>query len=496
MKNNFSRLCLLNYLYIVVLELIYKFFIYKSILYDLPYLLAFSLVYAVILTTITNLFGRRLFNKLLTYLIWIGLFIIFLAEIIYYSFYQTIFSYQALSYGSQVAEYYSSIFSHILSNWYYVLIMLITIVGLFILSRKFTFKRTKFKTVFIFLFLSLSFAFSSLVYKAEDENSLYKLIINKNDIMETTNSTGLLTAISLDVYKNIVGFEEKIEINIDPIEPVIVIPEEKKTEYNITNIDFDTLIANEKDESVKTLHKYFSTQNPTNKNEMTGIFKDKNLIFITAEAFYPIAVDKDITPTLYKLVNEGIKFNNFYQPIYGCSTSDGEFVNLLGLLPGISTCSMDKTHDVYLPYVIGNSFKKYGYDTYAIHGWTYTYYHRDKSYPNLGFDKYYGYDSLKKGYKYALPNIKYSWPTSDIDVINSAYPIFSQSSKYVTYMMSISGHLQYSWGGNAISRKNKSVVKDIKANEKIKAYIAANVEFDRSLEILLKLFQQTIIHMD
>ncbi|MCR4581287.1 MAG: LTA synthase family protein, partial [Bacilli bacterium] len=305
-------------------------------------------------------------------------------------------------------------------------------------------------------------------------------------MMETTDNTGLLTAISLDIYKNITNFEEKIEIDITPIEPVVEIPPEKKVEYNITDIDFSSLIANEKDDSVNTLHKYFASQNPTNRNEMTGIFKDKNLIFITAEAFYPIAVDKDLTPTLYKLVNEGIKFNNYYQPIYGCSTSDGEFVNLLGLLPGISTCSMDRTHDVYLPYVIGNSFKKYGYDTYAIHGWTYTYYHRDKSYPNLGFEKYYGYDRLKKGYKYALPNIKYSWPTSDIDVINSAYPIFSQSEKYVTYMMSISGHLQYSWGGNAMSRKNKDLVKGVKASESIKAYIAANIEFDRSLEILLK----------
>ena len=304
--------------------------------------------------------------------------------------------------------------------------------------------------------------------------------------METTNATGLLTAINLDVYKNLTHFEEKIEITLDPVEPVIEIPEEKKTEYNMINIDFDTLLTNEKDESVKTLHQYFSSQNPTNKNEMTGIFKGKNLIFITAEGFYPIAVDKEVTPTLYKLVNEGMKFNNFYQPIYGCSTSDGEFVNLLGLLPGISTCSMDKTHDVYLPYVIGNSFKKYGYDTFAFHGWTYTYYHRDKSYPNLGFEKYYGYDRLKKGYKYALPNIKYSWPTSDIDVMNSSYPIFSQSNKYVTYMMSISGHLQYSWGGNAMSRKNKDAVKSIKGNEAIKAYIAANVEFDRSLEILMK----------
>ena len=51
--------------------------------------------------------------------------------------------------------------------------------------------------------------------------------------------------------------------------------------------------------------------------------------------------------------------------------------------------------------------------------------------------------------------------------------------------MSISGHLQYSWGGNAISRKNKSLVKDVNANEAIKAYIACNIDLDRSLKILM-----------
>jgi arylsulfatase A-like enzyme len=37
-----------------------------------------------------------------------------------------------------------------------------------------------------------------------------------------------------------------------------------------------------------------------------------------------------------------------------------------------------------------------------------------------------------------------------------------------------------------MSYKNKALVKDVKANDAIKSYIAANIEFDRSLEILLK----------
>lgn len=484
MKYNYSKLLITNYIYFFVIELLYKLTIFKVFDQNILYLVAFTFPVAAILTFITNLFSEKI-NKALTIIMWIGAFIILIAEVIYYSFYQTVFSYQALLYGGQVATFYDSIIEHIMSNGYIVLCLFIPLVILLFMSKKYSYKRPKILLGLLFIVVSVIFASSSIAYKSYENNSAFKLLTNKNDVMESTNTIGLFSTVCLDIFKNLTNFEEKIEFLIEDNE-VVDIKDDDKKEYNVTNIDFDKLISETSDESVKSLHTYFSKQTPTNKNKMTGVFKDKNLIFITAEAFYPIAVDKELTPTLYKLVNEGIKFNNFYQPIYNCSTSDGEFVNLLSLLPGISTCSMDETHDVYLPYTIGNIFKKNGYDTYAFHGWTFNYYKRDKTYPNLGFDKYYGFDRYHVNYQYPLEGIKDQWPTSDIEVVNSSYPIFSQSNKYVAYYMSISGHLQYSWGGNAISNKNKDLVKDMNANDTIKAYMAANIEFDRSLEILLK----------
>ena len=89
------------------------------------------------------------------------------------------------------------------------------------------------------------------------------------------------------------------------------------------------------------MHNYFENQAPTNKNEYTGMFAGKNLIFIVAEGFYPIAIDEKLTPTLYKLTNSSFVFDNYYQPIYNCSTSDGEFINQLSILPGVSTLSRE-----------------------------------------------------------------------------------------------------------------------------------------------------------
>ena len=49
----------------------------------------------------------------------------------------------------------------------------------------------------------------------------------------------------------------------------------------------------------------------------------KNLIFITAEAFNYAVIDPELTPTLYRLANEGICFEDYYQPMWGGSTSSG-----------------------------------------------------------------------------------------------------------------------------------------------------------------------------
>ena len=322
---------------------------------------------------------------------------------------------------------------------------------------------------------------SVLQYKKVDSDSSYALFFETNDLMQGTNRFGIISSVMLDAIKVFSGFEEVVIL-----EEKLPFTKDEAMEYNVTDIDFESLISKEKDSTLKTMHNYFYTNDITEKNEYTGMFAGKNLIFITAEAFYPIAVDPVYTPTLYKLVNNGFVFNNYYQPIYNCSTSDGEFVNNLSLLPGVSTCSMDKTHDTYLPYTIGNMFKDYGYKTYGFHGWTYSYYKRDITYPNMGYT-YYGYDRYNRGYKYALKGIKDSWPTSDIDVSNSSYEIYKNDDKFVAYYMSISGHLEYNFGGgNYISKKNKDLVKDMKASDKIKAYMATQIEFDKSLEILMK----------
>ncbi len=478
MKLNYGKLFVINYLYIVAIELSFKLMVIKTFDIGIVYILIFSLIGASIVTFLSSLSKRRGVNRAISIIIYFVLLIFGVTETVYYSFYKSIYGLSGLSYGGQVMEFFSAILSHVKANIFIIGIIIAMFLLMLFVTSFISFKKYNRHDALSLIIVTLLIAFSSLELNF---NGVHDLIYNRNDLMATANNMGINTALVSDSLKAVFGFEESIRLSISDRE----FTKDEKLEYNTSDIDFDKLIEKEKDSTVKDMHTYFSSEMPTNKNEYTGLFAGKNLIFIVAEGFYPIAVDENITPTLYKLVNNGLVFDNYYQPIYNCSTSDGEFINQLSILPGVSTCSMKSTMKNYLPYNLGLILPKYGYKANAFHGWTYNYYSRDKIMPNLGYT-YYGYDRFNKGYKYALKGIEYAWPTSDIDVINSSYDIYKNEERFVTYYMSISGHLEYNFtGGNAMALKNREAVKDMDAKESIKAYVATQVEFDRSLEILI-----------
>lgn len=479
MKNNYSKLLLLNYSFIVILELLFKFFVIKSFDVGILYILVSSLFVSSVLTSIMTLINNKIVNRIISVLIYVLLVILFGAETVYYSFYKTICGVGGLSYGGQVMDFYTSIIEHIIDNSGIILLSIVFLIITIVINFKIDYKMY-FKIAFVLLISTFNLNIAVLEISIINNNKANELMYETNDIMQSTNMFGVITGIVTDAVKSNIGFEEKIEI-LDP--PQVSRGEEK--EYNVLDIDFDELMENEHNSTIKNMHAYFQNETPSNKNEYTGIFKGKNLIFMVAEGFSPIAVDEKLTPTLYKLVNSSFVFENYYQPLYNCSTSDGEFISQLSLLPGVRICSMKATEGVYFPYSLGNVMDKYNYKTYGIHGWTYSYYRRDITMPNLGYE-YYGYDRYKKGYKYALSGIKDSWPTSDVDVIKSSYPIISKSSPFMAYYMTISGHLPYNFtGGNAMSNRNRGAVSNLDADDSIKAYIASQIELDKSLKLLI-----------
>ena len=477
-KYNKIIISLINILY---LELIYHLFVFKNFEFkSILFITLFSLLTSLFIDLITSFFNKKL-NKWLFIGINAFIYVLFLAQYINFKFYGNIISVYSVFHGGQVFGFFGAIWAVIKENIFRCLLLFIPVSLLFIFHKKI--KSESFNPKILWkkaLVLLITFIITVLSLNLDTKKSIYtakNLYYNHHYPNQMAQTFGILTTMRLDLERTISGFEEKtIEVAETPDKEVNKNP---KIEYNVADIDYDSLIKNETNEEIKNIHNYVKSSTPSEKNIYTGMFKGKNLIAIVAEAFSPIAVNKDLTPTLYKLVNSGFVFNNFYTPVYYVSTSDGEYVTLNSLLPKESVWSFSKSSKNYLPYAYGNLFKEMGYTTYAFHDGTYKYYNRHLSHPNMGYTYKACGNGLEKSMKCKI------WPQSDLEMINATYDYYKDSEHFMTYYMTISGHLQYNFYGNNMSYRNRELVKDLDKSTAIKAYIAAQKELDKALEELL-----------
>ncbi len=264
------------------------------------------------------------------------------------------------------------------------------------------------------------------------------------------------------------GKKEKEETSKEPVK------------YNTMNIDFDAAINNTSSSEIQDLHEYFKEVTPTKQNQYTGMFKGKNVILITAEGFSTCAMDPVRTPTLYKMAHEGLDFTNYYSPGWGVSTLDGEYVNLVGLIPKSNVWSMWRAKDNDLHFTVGNVTKRLGYLNLAYHNNSYDYYSRNESHYNLGYD----WIAIGNGLE-----LEHSvWPNSDEEMIAATTGNYLTSDKpFSVYYLTVSGHANYNFPGNMMATWNKAVVDNLEGySEEAKAYLACQYELEKAMTLLLQ----------
>lgn len=249
---------------------------------------------------------------------------------------------------------------------------------------------------------------------------------------------------------------------------------------NIMDIDFDAIIAANPKSTAAEISGYIKKLSNVSKNDYTGIFKGKNLILICAEALALEAVDEELTPTLYRMVNNGIHFTDFYQPAWGGSTSTGEFSFVFGLVPTDSANTILKTQDNNNYFTLGNQLQRLGYTSAAYHNGTHTFYSRNKTHTNLGYSTFLafgnGLENLMK--KYASDSVLFD-KTLDLH-INSGKP-------FSIYYMSYSGHCNYvstsPYVNTYLDQVNKRYGNRYKNTTKY--YLCYQMEFDHALEVMI-----------
>ena len=320
---------LINYL-----ELVYKALVLNNVFsINSLTIILFSISFIMINTILCSLFSEKV-NRGISIILSLFLTFIFVSQYVYYLFYDSIFSVYSVKEGTEqvFGEFFNAIVKMVSDNVLSIILLLMPFILFLIFGKKiFSFNKGK-KSLVIESISLVVFIIVSLITVMFNDNGMYSLknVYTKTHApMITINKVGLLSMECLDLERYLFGFEEKL-YNVKSSE---VKPSEsnkgddiEEVKYNVLDIDFDKLISEEKDDMVKSMHEYFESVLPTKQNEYTGIFKGKNLIYITAEGFDKIAVNKELTPTLYKLVNNGFVFENYYQPLFAVSTSDGEYM--------------------------------------------------------------------------------------------------------------------------------------------------------------------------
>lgn len=469
MKKNNIILFIEYFISLVYLELMFRIFGINNFNFKNLYTLLYIVFISFILVFINRLFYKKgsLVNKIILFF----MSFYFSLEIVFKKIFNVYFSIKSTGMVGNLNSFYKEMINYIYHNFLYIFIMFIPFMVICFINKCVKFDRVNKRDIVLYLILILNSynIFNLSIMLNKSLNNLYYNIDNSNLYKEYV---GVIPSTMLDIKRSVFGFNEKV-VSVNKY--VVDIEYDK----NIIDIDFDKFISKETDKTLLSMHNYFKDEDGTNKNKYSKYFKDKNLILFMAESFNSIAVSKDLTPTLYKLVNGGFTFNNFYSPVV-LSTIGGEYQELTGLYPSVDMLSkVWRNGNNSYNWGIGNKFKNLGYSTYAYHDNQYNFQNRDKYLKSIGLDNYIG---CGNGLESRIDcNV---WPESDIDMINSTVDDYINDDKFFVYYATVSGHMDYNYS-NYIANKNKKLVDDLGYSLESKAYLATQIELDRALESLI-----------
>ena len=442
----------------------------------------------------------------------------FIAHTVYYGVFATHLSLTgSIGTADQALDFTDVIASELKADWWKLLIMILPLVYYIVFVwRKWNFKRHNVKG---YLFNAAGLVAVFIVMKisvSASDDGLYspaKLVDNYQSVDMSVRKLGVLETLYLELFnsdnKGKVSFHDEgnplyiddmtedttevsTEVSTENVTTEVTTTEEPTTEVvidtspNVLDIDFDKLIAEEDDPDIIALHEYISSVTPTNKNEYTGMFEGYNLIFVVAEGFDGYVVDKQRTPTLYKMIHQGFYFKNFYTPLWYGSTLGGEYADLTGLMPmnggylSMARCG-DRQNDML--FTLSQQLLKKGYKVTGYHNNDYTYYDRDISHPNMGYS-WYGVGNGWEPERYESGG--QLWPQSDLRMIDTTFDEYAKDQPFHTYYLTVSGHVMYNFGGNEMASRHRDLVENLDYTETTKAYIACQYELELAMASLEK----------
>lgn len=200
---------------------------------------------------------------------------------------------------------------------------------------------------------------------------------------------------------------------------------------NVTGLT-DLLDTLKSGSTVSLLDEYYDSKEIDPDNEMTGIFKDKNMIFIQLESIDTWMVNDIAMPFFSDMVKKSINFKNFYAPKFlAASTFNTETIANTGLITPVNSAKTSYFTENYYPYSCANLFKEAGYTVNSFHSSNGGIYNRGRAHTNWGYTKYHSFVEMKM-------------ENSDLDThMMSGYDLMVSDKKFMSFIVTYSGHGPY-----------------------------------------------------
>jgi len=516
--NRFKRSVTFNTAYwlftLIYLELILHLEAFGAPNLKFAYVIGFSFVFAGALALIASFLPRKV-HLPVTYVLTVIVILLYGSQMVYNFVFGTLYSVAQMQMGGEaVTSFWRETLLAMTDHIFWVLAILLPILVLYLLSRirraSFTPSNAKWRIIWLVIILLVQIAIIPCIRIGGTGyfSDYYFYHSNSTTPDQAASRFGLLTMFRLDLFGTFQAEQEETGYYIPeattpptqatkPAAPAVDTPAgeeatvpaqtepEPEPEYNVMAIDFAMLNQMTSDKKLLAINEYCASLAGTKQNKYTGMLSDYNLIYICAESFSTAALDPELTPTLYRMANEGIIFNNFYNSFLN-NTIDGEYAACMGLIPDTSrdkaSNSFLASRFTYLPFCLGNAFmEQNGVQSYGYHNNNKDYYSRGASHYKLGYSM-----------KFAGSGMRFSssWPASDLEMMEQSVDDYITQEQFHAYYMTFSGHLRYDVNVNSIARKNWDLVADLDYSKEARCYLSCNIELEKAMAYLMQRLEE------
>lgn len=495
------------FIYIFIIELIIRFNLSSNFFcYATLRIAISSLIIALIVSLILNI-GGSLFKKITASIIGVFLIIYAWVETNLYFYLGLFMGLGNAEQGTKVIDYIKEYIIASKLGTYLIIIPFILLLGYYwYLEPKLTLKKLEKTTIFyykpksyqrntlVYISIMIFIILLSITYfgtlkakfmqnKMQTTNNISLFIYPENSNL-AVSQLGIFTYGLSDLISCIFNFSD---LDLYEYELTSTEPQTQVGDYsrNIDDTLWENIIEKENNNTHNKLSNYFINREITPKNDYTGIFEGKNLIFILMESVGEIAINETFFPNIYKLYNEGFAFTNNYSPRNSCATGNNELASMTSLYTINNTCTANTyMYNNYFQSIF-NQFNNIGYHTSSYHNYPEFYYSRKIIHHKLGSSAFYNATDL--GIKWSA--LYEEWP-SDVELIEKSLPYYIDEDQFMVYMTTVTSHQPYGVPSE-YGNKYLSELEEYDYRLPLKRYISKVMELDKAIGELIKLLKKS-----